>query len=128
MGNVLDDLNFKVVALCLDVLRLTLEKVGSLLAPYIQQIIGLISKHFGNQKSAIKQQIMAISMITMKNCSPKSVISYLCIYSEHRNSRIREEILNIMTAALLKFDSRSINLKAIADVVVPLLADQKRRV
>lgn len=33
-----------------------------------------------------------------------------------------------MTAALLTFDSCSINLKAIADVVVPLLADQKRRV
>ncbi|KAK6107367.1 CLASP N terminal family protein [Brugia pahangi] len=64
----------------------------------------------------------------MRNCSPKSVISYLCVYSEHRNSRIREEILNIMTAALLTFDSRSINLKAIADVVVPLLADPKRRV
>ncbi|VDK78267.1 unnamed protein product [Onchocerca ochengi] len=216
LGNVLDDLNFKVVALCLDVLRLTLEKVGPLLAPYIQfiqimphrrsnlghrtrasegmrrlianqteeerastnertgqrmaqrqndvqpdlrqsrdknrlafwynpaddyslspnvligtiaeQIVGLISKHFGNQKSIIKQQIMAICMITMRNCSPKSVISCLCVYSEHRSSRIREEILNIMTAALLTFDSRSINLKAIADVVVPLLADQKRRV
>ncbi|OZC12090.1 HEAT repeat protein [Onchocerca flexuosa] len=128
LGNVLDDLNFKVVALCLDVLRLTLEKVGPLLAPYIQQIVGLISKHFGNQKSVIKQQIMAICMITMRNCSPKSVISCLCVYSEHRSSRIREEILNIMTAALLTFDSRSINLKAIADVVVPLLADQKRRV
>lgn len=36
LGNVLDDLNFKVVALCLDVLRLTLEKVGPLLAPYTQ--------------------------------------------------------------------------------------------
>ncbi|EJW75744.1 hypothetical protein WUBG_13347, partial [Wuchereria bancrofti] len=71
---------------------------------------------------------MAICMITMRNCSPKSVISYLCVYSEHRNPRIREEILNIMTSALLTFDSRSINLKAIADVVVPLLADQKRRV
>ncbi|VDO36994.1 unnamed protein product [Onchocerca flexuosa] len=71
---------------------------------------------------------MAICMITMRNCSPKSVISCLCVYSEHRSSRIREEILNIMTAALLTFDSRSINLKAIADVVVPLLADQKRRV
>uniref|UniRef100_A0A0R3RLA7 Adaptin_N domain-containing protein n=1 Tax=Elaeophora elaphi TaxID=1147741 RepID=A0A0R3RLA7_9BILA len=71
---------------------------------------------------------MAICMTTMRNCSPKSVISYLCVYSEHRSSRIREEILNIMTAALLTFDSRSINLKAIADVVVPLLADQKRRV
>ncbi|VIO97471.1 Uncharacterized protein BM_BM12054 [Brugia malayi] len=128
LGNVLDDLNFKIVALCLDVIRLTLEKVGALLAPYIQQIVGLISKHFGSQKSAIRQHIMAICMITMRNCSPKSVISYLCVYSEHRNSRIREEILNIMTAALLTFDSRSINLKAIADVVVPLLADPKRRV
>ncbi|KAK6107366.1 hypothetical protein QQG55_27920 [Brugia pahangi] len=36
LGNVLDDLNFKIVALCLDVIRLTLEKVGALLAPYIQ--------------------------------------------------------------------------------------------
>ncbi|KAM3718059.1 Crescerin-like protein [Dirofilaria immitis] len=128
LGNVLDDLNFKVIALCLDVLRLTLEKVGPLLAPYTQQIVGLISKHFGNQKSMIKQQIMAICMITMRNCSPKSVISYLCVYLEHRSSRIREEILNIMTAALLTFNSHSINLKVIADIAVPLLADQKRRV
>ncbi|VDM93575.1 unnamed protein product, partial [Litomosoides sigmodontis] len=37
-------------------------------------------------------------------------------------------ILNIMTVALLTFDSNLINQKAIADVVIPLLADEKRRV
>lgn len=39
LGNVLDDLNFKVVTLCLDVLRLTLQKVGHLQTPYIQVCI-----------------------------------------------------------------------------------------
>lgn len=33
-----------------------------------------------------------------------------------------------MTAALLTFDPKLINFKAITDVIIPLLADEKRRV
>ncbi|VDN03323.1 unnamed protein product [Thelazia callipaeda] len=128
LGNILDDLNFKVISVCLDVLQLTLEKIGSYISPYTQQIVGLVSKHFGSQKLSLKQKIMIICMITMQYSSSKNVISHLCVYSEHRSSRIREEILNIITASLLKFDSSSINLKAIGDVVVPLTVDPKRRV
>uniref|UniRef100_A0A0M3IUU9 Adaptin_N domain-containing protein n=1 Tax=Ascaris lumbricoides TaxID=6252 RepID=A0A0M3IUU9_ASCLU len=73
LGNVLDDLNFKVVVLCLDVVRLTIERLNGHIA-------------------------------------------------------VHEQIINIITAALLTFNASKINLSAIASLIAPLLTDPKRRV
>ncbi|VDM39774.1 unnamed protein product [Toxocara canis] len=128
LGNVLDDLNFKVVVVCLDVVRLTIERLNGHIAAHEQQIVSIISKHFGNQKAVIKQLIMNICMNLMQNVTAKSVIALLCVYLEHQNSRIREEIINVITAALLTFNTSKMNLNAIAAVIAPLLTDPKRRV
>lgn len=32
----------------------------------------------------------------MRNCSPKSVLSYLCVYAEHQSSRVREEVTHFL--------------------------------
>ncbi|CAI4224829.1 unnamed protein product [Auanema sp. JU1783] len=128
MGHVLSDLNFKVVVLSLDVLRLTVNRLKNNIDAHLQQVISLLSKHFGNQKAVIKQLIMMTCMDLFQNLQPKSVIGALSVFLENRNSRIREEVVNIITSALMVISATKINFTAIINILVPMLLDPKRRV
>ncbi|MFH4983769.1 hypothetical protein AB6A40_010478, partial [Gnathostoma spinigerum] len=103
LGNVLDDLNFQAIVLCLELISISVQRLGNNVAAHVQQVISITSKHFGNQKVTIKRLIMAICMNLMSNVTPKIVVAYLCEYLEHRSSRVREEITNVITCALLTF-------------------------
>ena len=46
---------------------------------------------------------------------------------EHRNPRVREDVLLYIIFALLIFPSSDFNQERMAKAVAPLLADQKRR-
>ncbi|KIH43688.1 hypothetical protein ANCDUO_26301, partial [Ancylostoma duodenale] len=58
------------------------------------QTISLLAQHFGNQKAVIKQLIMMTCMDLFQNVNPKAVVGVLCVYLEHKNSRVREEVGN----------------------------------
>ncbi len=87
-----------------------------------------MGKHFGNQKAIIKQLIMITCIDLMHHLQPKSVIAVLCVFLQHKNSRIREEVINIISAALIQFPPNGFNLMAIVNILAPLLIDPKRRV
>ncbi|VDM78991.1 unnamed protein product, partial [Strongylus vulgaris] len=71
---------------------------------------------------------MMTCMDLFQNVNPKAVVGVLCVYLEHRNSRVREEVLNILTSALMIISASRMNFSAIVNVLVPLLCDPKRRV
>ncbi|CAB4054652.1 TOG array regulator of axonemal microtubules protein 1 [Lepeophtheirus salmonis] len=64
-------------------------------------------------------------MITSK---PTHVISQVFDHLGDKRSAVREDIINIITFALLTFPSYEFDLKTIAATVVPTLVDPKRRV
>lgn len=128
MSAVLDDINLKTVVLTLDCLRITVGKMGRQMEPLLQQVVTTMSKHFGNQKSVVKQLNMMIAVELLQHLNPKSVVAAISLHLQHRSSRVREEVLNIITAALLKFPPVQFNLTAIAQMISPTLADPRRRV
>ncbi|KAK5981073.1 TOG domain-containing protein [Trichostrongylus colubriformis] len=128
LGNVLTELNFKVIVLALDVVRLTVNRLKSHIDAHLQQVVSLLAQHFGNQKAVIKQLIMMTCMDLFQNINPKAVVGALCVYLENRNSRVREEVVNILTSALMTTSSSKINFTAVLNVLIPLLIDPKRRV
>uniref|UniRef100_A0A158P7D2 TOG domain-containing protein n=1 Tax=Angiostrongylus cantonensis TaxID=6313 RepID=A0A158P7D2_ANGCA len=128
LSNVLSELNFKVVILGLDVVRLTVNRLKSHMEAHLQQVVTLLAQHFGNQKAIVKQLIMMTFMDLFQNINPKAVVGALCVYLENKNSRIREEVLNILTSALMITSSSRINFTALLNMLVPLLLDPKRRV
>ncbi|KAK6033141.1 hypothetical protein OSTOST_00674, partial [Ostertagia ostertagi] len=95
---------------------------------HLQQVVSLLAQHFGNQKAVIKQLIMMTCMDLFQNINPKTVVGALCVYLENRNSRVREEVVNILTSALMTTSSSKINFTAVVNMLVPLLLDPKRRV
>lgn len=128
IGNILDDLSIKVIVITLEILRTSVSKLKKLLEPHLQHTVSVMGKHFGNQKIVVKQLNMMTAIELMKHLHPKPVIAPLCTFLQHRNSRVKEEALNIITASLLRFASGEFNLPAIAHVLAPMLADAKRRV
>ncbi|KJH40927.1 HEAT repeat protein [Dictyocaulus viviparus] len=92
------------------------------------QVVSLLANHFGNQKAVIKQLIMMTCMDLFQNINPKTVVGVLCVYLENKNSRVREEVVNILTSALMITSSSRINFTAVLNLLVPLLIDPKRRV
>ncbi|PIO70609.1 HEAT repeat protein [Teladorsagia circumcincta] len=149
LSNVLTELNFKlasklengkpqgsyclneslqVIVLALDVVRLTVNRLKAHMEAHLQQVVSLLAQHFGNQKAVIKQLIMMTCMDLFQNINPKTVVGALCIYLENRNSRVREEVVNILTSALMTTSSSKINFTAVLNMLVPLLLDPKRRV
>ncbi|CAB3397277.1 unnamed protein product [Caenorhabditis bovis] len=128
LSNVLADLNFKVVVLTLDIIRLTIHSLRGHMEAHLHQVVNLISKYFGNQKSVIKQLIMMSFMDLFQHINPKSVGGALRVFMENKNSRTREEVVNIITAALMTISPSKFNLTSMINNLVPLLNDPKRRV
>lgn len=128
LSNALDELNFKVVVCVLDVLRVSVGRLGAAVEPHLGQVVGALAKHLGNQKAVLRQLNMMTVAELAARLGPKPVLAALAPSLAHRNSRVREEVLNILTALLLKYPSNAVNLTAVASAVAPLLADPKRRV
>ncbi|GMR57087.1 hypothetical protein PMAYCL1PPCAC_27282, partial [Pristionchus mayeri] len=128
LGNVLNDLNFKIIIQALDLVRLTVNRLKANVEAHLQQVIALFSRHLGNQKAVVKQLVMMTVMDLFRALNPKSVVAVICPFLEHKNSRVREEVLNIITASLLVVPPSKMNLSALANLLVPRLVDPKRRV
>ncbi|GMT08806.1 hypothetical protein PFISCL1PPCAC_103, partial [Pristionchus fissidentatus] len=128
LGNVLNDLNFKIIIQALDLIRLTVNRLKGNVEAHLQQVIALISRHLGNQKAVVKQLVMMTLMDLFRALNPKAVVAVVCPFLEHKNSRVREEVLNILTASLLVVPPSKMNLSAVANLLVPRLVDPKRRV
>ncbi|EGT55524.1 CBN-CHE-12 protein [Caenorhabditis brenneri] len=128
LSNVLEDLNFKVVVLALDIVRSTAHHLKQHMEAHIQQFVNLVSKHFGNQKSVIKQIIMMTFMELFQNINPKTVGGCLRVFLENKNSRVREEVINIYTASLMTISPSKFNLPPLVNILVPMFHDAKKRV
>ncbi|CAJ0582391.1 unnamed protein product, partial [Mesorhabditis spiculigera] len=128
IGHVLEDLNFKVVVMALDLIRLTVNRLKQNIEAHLQQIVQLVSRHFGNQKAVVKQIIMMTFQDLFHTLVPKRVVAMLAVYLDDKNSRVREEVLNILTVAIMNANPGRINFKAVSNMLVPMLVDPKRRV
>lgn len=58
----------QVVVLALDIVRATGHHLKGHMEAHIQQFVNLVAKHFGNQKSVIKQIIMMTFMELFQVC------------------------------------------------------------
>lgn len=124
----LDDSNFKITTNAMEVLVLlvTLEKEA--MRPHIGPMINLLSKRMGDNKSVIRGAIMKIATQLMHNLSVKLVIYHMADNLSSRNSRVRQETLNIFIAALLTFPSYEFDLSELCSMIGYTMIDPKRLV
>ncbi|XP_077995867.1 TOG array regulator of axonemal microtubules protein 1-like [Glandiceps talaboti] len=71
---------------------------------------------------------MKVLMDLMQILTPKPVLNLLSDCLQHRNSRVREEALNVVIASLLTFPSYDFDLGQLCQTIAHTLVDPKRRV
>lgn len=124
----LDDSNFTVVLVTLDVLNCFVLNLGQGVKEFLGPIISSTVKLLGDGKITIKQEYMKIYMRLMKVAGPYAVLTALLKNLKHKNSRVREEVVNICIVSLLTYPSEDFKLPYLACEIAPCLIDSKRRV
>ncbi|XP_076464551.1 TOG array regulator of axonemal microtubules protein 1-like isoform X2 [Babylonia areolata] len=128
LNSLLDDSNFKIITVTLEIVYSVVERLGASVKNYVKNIVNVLSKRMGDNKVVIRHSIMRVLMKMMQCYSPQLVLSVIFDNLSHRNSRVRQEIINFIIAALLTFPSYEFDLPSICMVVGPTLTDVKRQV
>ncbi|XP_021373812.1 TOG array regulator of axonemal microtubules protein 1-like isoform X3 [Mizuhopecten yessoensis] len=128
LNNLMDDSNFKITTVTLEILNSLVEKLGVNVKQFLRPLSNILAKRMGDNKIVVRQAVMRVATKMMQSYQAKPVLSVLCENLQHRNSRIRQETLNIVIAALLTFPSYDFDLPKICQVVAPILTDSKRQV
>ncbi|KFP41485.1 Protein FAM179B, partial [Chlamydotis macqueenii] len=121
---------FKVVLGALEVIHLLALRLGSQVQAFLAPLVSAAAKVLGDNKLAIRQEYNRLFLQLMKAAGPQQVLDLLlqqeCL--QHKNSRVREEVVNICIVALLTYPSEELDLAKLAFGLAPALVDSKRRV
>uniref|UniRef100_A0A663DPX4 TOG array regulator of axonemal microtubules 1 n=1 Tax=Aquila chrysaetos chrysaetos TaxID=223781 RepID=A0A663DPX4_AQUCH len=126
----LDDSNFKVVLGALEVIHLLALRLGDRVPAFLAPLVSAAAKVLGDNKLAIRQEYGRLFLRLMKAAGPQQVLGLLLQqeYLQHKNSKVREEVVNICIVALLTHPSEELDLAKLAFGLAPALVDGKRRV
>ena len=122
------DASFQVVNSSLQVIDALIGVLGTTLSSHLPGLLWSIVRHVGDPRVVVRIQGMKVYQTLLHAASPQTVTPLLCDHLSHRNSRVREDCINLLTVALSTFPSSDFNLMAIGERVSLCLVDGKRRV
>ena len=96
-----------------------------------QYLTSIVSNLLGislDSKLQIKIEIFRLMRQLMMISTPASVIGVMTPQLDHKNGRMREDIVNFIIFALLTFPSDAFDFDALVKLMGPLFLDPKRRV
>ncbi|XP_035466768.2 TOG array regulator of axonemal microtubules protein 1 isoform X2 [Scophthalmus maximus] len=128
LPRLLDDSNFKVLCGTLQVLNLLIQKLDTSVGKYLKQLVLVALKALGDARTITRNEYMNVFGQLMKTVAPQQVLDLVISNLKHKNSRVREDVLNIIMAAMLTHPRRDFNIPKLCFEVAPHLADSKRKV
>uniref|UniRef100_A0A665W806 TOG domain-containing protein n=1 Tax=Echeneis naucrates TaxID=173247 RepID=A0A665W806_ECHNA len=128
LPRLLDDSNFKVLYSTLQVLNLLIEKLDMNTDKYFKQLVLVALKALGDTRAITRTEYMNVFRQLMKTVAPQQVLDLVICNLKHKNSRVREDVLNIIMAAMLTHPRKAFNIPKLCFEVAPCLADSKRKV
>lgn len=128
LHKLLDDPNFKVLYGTLQVLNLLVQKLDNDVHPYYRQIVHVALKTLGDTRTLPRNEYMNVFRQLTRIVGPQKVLELVTGHLKHKNSRVREDVLNIITAAMLTHPRKDFNIPHLCSLVAPYLADSKKRV
>ncbi len=123
-----DEVNFKITMSTLEILVVLIKKLGALSGQYVEPLSAALSHRLGDSKIVIRQLNSRAFKELMYTATPMPVLEQILPCLKHRNSRVREETINIIISALLTFPTTDFDFTTLCDTIAPCLADPKRRV
>ncbi|KAI8801967.1 armadillo-type protein [Cladochytrium replicatum] len=134
--SLLDEPHFKVSLTTLTVFRQVIEKFTTSIYPHVDSILPHLIQKLADIKSAIRRATALVIVQIMREVAPDpKIILANCFreLSKHHNNtntdaNIREEIVNIVSTALLTFPTYELDVPALVADLTTLLLDPKSRV
>lgn len=123
-----DDYNFKVTISGLEMLEISVERLRLSAYPYLKQIVGIALKRLGDCRAVVRERDTKLIHRLMFHFPLQNVLSEILEYKHHRNPKVREEIINRVTVALLMFPRSEFNLNRLSYEIASMLIDPKRTV
>ena len=105
-----------------------IKKLGALSCQYVEPLAAALSHRLGDSKIVIRQLNSRAFRELMYTATPMPVLEQILPCLKHRNSRVREETINVIISALLTFPTTDFDFTTLCDTISPCLADPKRRV
>ncbi|TWW72255.1 TOG array regulator of axonemal microtubules protein 1 [Takifugu flavidus] len=128
LPRLLDDINFKVLCGTLQVLNLLIQKLGPNVEKYFKQLVSVGLKTLGDTRNVVRSENMSVFQQLTKAVAPQQILDLITGDLQNKNSRVREDVLNIVMAAMLAHPKKEFDVHKLCFEVAPCLADSKRRV
>nr|XP_057947049.1 TOG array regulator of axonemal microtubules protein 1-like isoform X2 [Doryrhamphus excisus] len=128
LPRLLDDSNFKVFCGTLQVLNILIQRLDTNIDKYVKQIVLVALKALGDTRTIARNEYMNMFQQMMRTVAPQLVLDLVIGNLKHKNSRVREDVLNIIIAALLTHPRKEFNIPKLCFEVAPYLADSKKKV
>ncbi|XP_054711065.1 TOG array regulator of axonemal microtubules protein 1-like [Uloborus diversus] len=128
LSKLLEDSNFKIIIQTLSVYDLLIEKFKNQMKRFLKTFVTSVLKRLGDAKLVVREHAIRVIHKLMHHIKPTEVLGNLLHHKDNRNPRLREEIINRVTAAVLTFPSYNFDFQPLCEAVAPLLTDSKRRV
>lgn len=128
LPRLLDDSNFKVLYGTLQVLNLLIQKLDTGVDRYFKHIVLVALKALGDTRTVTRNEYLNVFRQLMKTVAPQQVLDLVISNLKHKNSRVREDVLNVIMAAMLTHPRKDFNIPKLCFEVAPYLADSKRKV
>ncbi|XP_037833780.1 TOG array regulator of axonemal microtubules protein 1 isoform X2 [Kryptolebias marmoratus] len=128
LPRLLDDSNFKVLYGTLQVLNLLIQRLETGVDKFLKHIVLVALKALGDTRTVTRIEYLNVFQQLMKAVTPQQVLDLVIGNLKHKNSRVREDVLNIIMAAMLTHPRKDFNIPKLCFEVAPYLADSKRKV
>ncbi|XP_032403139.1 TOG array regulator of axonemal microtubules protein 1 isoform X3 [Xiphophorus hellerii] len=128
LPRLLDDSNFKVLHGTLQVLNLLIQKLETGVDRFLKHIVFVALKALGDTRAVTRNEYHNVFQQLMKTTPPQQVLDLIIGNLKHKNSRVREDVLNIVMAALLTHPRKDFNIPKLCFEVAPYLVDNKKKV
>ncbi|KAJ7989045.1 hypothetical protein DPEC_G00315470 [Dallia pectoralis] len=128
LGSLLDDSNFKVLYGTLQVINLLVQKLDHNVDKYFKRIAHVALKTLGDTRAVTRVEYMNLFRQLSGTVEPQTVLDVVIGQLRHKNSRVREDVINIITAAMLTHPRKDFNIPSLCFEVAPYLADAKKKV
>ncbi|XP_077268742.1 CLIP-associating protein isoform X1 [Temnothorax americanus] len=122
--------NPKVVQNGLEILTYLADRMGHDFKPYISTIIQPTIDRLGDSKDATREKAQLVLLKIMeKGCmSPQNLLDRLRPAFNHKNAKLREEVLILLTTTLNEHGADEMALSGVIPSIVKLLSDPSEKV
>ncbi|XP_073683590.1 TOG array regulator of axonemal microtubules protein 1 [Garra rufa] len=128
LRKLLDDSNFKVLYGTLQLINLLIQKLDYDVERYYKEIVGVTVRALGDSRNVTRHEYMNVFRQLMRMVGPQKVLDLVVAQLKHRNSRVREDAVNIITAAMLTHPRKDFDIPGLCLEAAPVLADSKKKV